>query len=220
MDLLSAGPHGPGASCIIGYKGTQDVFLLSEGFVVVPLKFTSTRLFNWESAFAEVSTQSWTGKVGKCYGWKNNFVVQGAVASQCLLLEQWQLMWCWSAARWQSLVHLAFQWQVQSDPGVLPVQPASAVSSDEPLMTEEAEPFRHGAISQITVIRLLRLKVTAEPRHVHIKVLPSFSADVCAVFFPLEVLVLQECCLSLWIVAMERCIPMRQVIKLKETLGL
>lgn len=58
VDLFSACPHGSVASCIIGNKGTQDVFLLSEGFVVVPLKFTSTRMFNLDSAFAEVGTQA------------------------------------------------------------------------------------------------------------------------------------------------------------------
>lgn len=88
------------------------------------------------------------------------------------------------------MAHLAFQWQVQSDPGGLPVQPASAVSGDEPLMTGEAEPFRLGAISRITVIRLLCLKVTAVQRHVHIKVLPSISAGLCAVFSLLKCL----CC--------------------------
>ena len=62
--------------------------------------------------------------------------------------------------------------------GGLPVQPASAVSSDEPLMTGEAEPFELGAISQITVIKLLCLRVTLEQRHVHIHVSPSISAPV------------------------------------------
>lgn len=102
-------------------------------------------------------------------------------------------------------------------PGGLPVQPASAVSSDELLMTREAEPFRLGAISQITVIRLVCLKVTGAKR-------PGPAINFCrplrCLFFPVEVLGLQECRLPLWIVAMERCIPMRQVIKLKETLGL
>lgn len=78
------------------------------------------------------------------------------------------------------MAHLAFQWQVQSDRGVLPVQPASAGSSDEPLMTGEAEPFRLAAISQITVITLLCLMVTAEQRHTHIKVLSSvFCRALC-----------------------------------------
>ena len=58
VDLLSAGPHGSVASRIIGNKGTRDIFPLSEGFVVVPLKFTSTRMFNWGSAFAQVSTKA------------------------------------------------------------------------------------------------------------------------------------------------------------------
>lgn len=46
VDLFSAGPCGSSASCIIGYKGTRDIFLPSEGVVVVPFKRTSTRLFN------------------------------------------------------------------------------------------------------------------------------------------------------------------------------
>lgn len=47
-------------------------------------------------------------------------------------------------------------------------------------MTGEAEPFRLAAISQITVITLLCLMVTAEQRHTHIKVLSSvFCRALC-----------------------------------------
>lgn len=79
VDLFSAGPHGSLASCVIGYKGTQDIFPLSEGFVVVPLKFTSARMFNWESAFAEVGEKA---QVGRSMLWmKRSF---GCLSCQCL----------------------------------------------------------------------------------------------------------------------------------------
>lgn len=56
----------------------------------------------------------------------------------------------------QPLSHLAFQQHVQSDPKDLLMQPALPVSSDEPPMTAETQPFRLSGVSEITATSLLK----------------------------------------------------------------
>ena len=83
------------ASYINWFKGIPVIFPISEGLVVVPFKFTSTRMFKWEVCFRMSRHKSQTGQ------WK-----AALSALLRLILTQRQLTWCWSAHRWRVLSSL------------------------------------------------------------------------------------------------------------------